>query len=75
MTKKDSSCWALIAVLIVVALTAFSVEAILDSEGSTNRIELTASEITGNAIEDLPDESDGGLNGALTKTANWIMDE
>tara|TARA_Y100000310_G_C20703867_1_gene832789 strand:- start:12961 stop:13206 length:246 start_codon:yes stop_codon:yes gene_type:complete len=68
MTKEARTYWALMAVLVTIALTSFTVQEILSSD--TN--EEVSNEITGNAMLEAAEVEDVNLNGALVKVSNRL---
>jgi len=69
MTEKAKNYWALMAALIIIALTSFTVQSILSSEVS--EAELSGPEITGSIVQ-VAESENGGLDGTLTKVNKWI---
>lgn len=64
--------WALMAVLATIALTSFTVQAILDTDMAEAKLEGVV--ITGNvAAEDLQDGGEG-FSELIEKAADWLME-
>lgn len=65
--------WALMAILATIALTSFTVQAILEKDTS-GAVQMQG--ITGQAVlqEPEPEESQGGFSEAIEKAADWMLE-
>ena len=61
----------LVAALVMIALTAFTVQAILDTSVQEP---ISGALITGNAV-DVPEDNEDDIIGAMNKAADWLLQD
>ena len=69
---KSRKYVTLVAILLIIALTAFTVQAILDTREQGEPVSGTP--VTGSAV-DVPEDEDYDLTSTINKAADWLLQD